>query len=266
MTRSILETATIIALVTSFVVAEARSAHAGIVNVQSALATEAEEGLSGAVTGAVDWRTGNRTRLLFSLAPVARYRTGKHLLIGLASADYFRDSDDLKIFEHLRYRYQLSERWIGEVFGQHEFNEKRLLLLRALVGFGPRYQIADCGPWQAGAGVAYMAEYEVLDEKEELGPIPEQESPLFNHRLSSYLTASYALDDRVQLAQTVYAQPRIDDFADFRLLSESVLVFKVSKRVSFKSSLSLSYDSRTPEYGDLEALDSVLQSALTVQF
>lgn len=241
-------------------------AHAGIVNVQSALATEPKQGFSGGITGAVDWRTGNRTRALFSLAPVARYRTGRHLLIGFASGDYLRDTDDLKIFEHVRYRYEFTDRWIGEVFGQHEFNEKRLLLLRALVGFGPRYQLVDRKSVQVGVGVAYMAEYEVLKEEEEFGPVPEFESPLFNHRLSSYVTGSYEVDDRVQLAQTLYAQPLITNVADIRLLSESALTFRLTKRLSFRTSLVLSYDNRPPEYGNIKALDSVLKSAMTFDY
>lgn len=241
-------------------------AHAGIVNVQSALATEAKEGVSGSVTGSVDWQTGNRERLLFRLAPVIRLRAGKHLLIGMANGDYLRENDDLRVFEHLRYRYQFNKRWIGEVFAQHEYNEKRLLLLRALVGMGVRYQILDCKKTQIGVGVAYMAEYEVLKEDADFGPVPEYESPLFNNRLSSYITGSYEVDDRVQLAQTLYVQPLITDLADIRLFSESAVTLRITKALLFRTSLVLSYDHKPPDYGGVKPLDSTLLSSIVYNF
>ena len=216
------------------------AARAGIVNVQSAVATPAKEGTSGSITGSVDWRTGNRTRLWFSLAPVLQHRSGPHVFIGIVSGFYYRDTDDLKVFEHVRYRYHLGDRWLLEGFGQHEYNEKRLLLLRALVGFGPRYQAVKRKKLQIGVGVAYMAEYEVLKELDDLGPVPAEESPLLNHRISTYLTGSYDVDDRLQLAQTLYAQPLMSDVGDIRLLSESVLVIRLSKTLALRTSFVLS--------------------------
>jgi hypothetical protein len=263
-------------------------ARAGIVNVQSILATEAEKGLSGAVSGSIDWRTGNHTRLLLSIAPVARYRTGPHLVIALLSGEYYRDTDDLRFFEHVRYRYRLSARILGEVFAQHERNDKRLLVLRAVVGAGPKLELVDRDKLHVGVGVAYMLEVECLKYAECLqdgAPDPyltllaPEESPSLNHRASSYLTVGYEIDERLQLVQTLYAQPRLTDLGDIRLLSESALVVKLSKHLSFKTSFTLAYDSMPPEYEyndpnnpdnpglpDVKATDTALNSTITYDF
>lgn len=257
-------------------------ASAGIVNMQSILATEAEEGLSGSISGSVDWRTGNTSRLWYRIAPVARYRAGDHLFIGTISGDYFRDTGDLRFFEHVRYRYHVTDRLLGEAFVQHERNDKRLLGLRALAGVGPKYQVVDGDKLQVGVGVAYLLEYERLQEPGDPVRVllaPPEESPSLNHRISSYLTGSFEVDERVQLVQTLYAQPRITRLSDYRLLSESGLVFKLTRHLSFKTTFTLAYDSEPPtyEYADpndpenpelpeVQALDTALISSITYDF
>lgn len=255
--------------------------HAGIVNVQSSLATEPAEGLSGSVTGSVDWRTGNLTRLLFSLAPVARYRAGSHSIIGLVSVDYFRDSRLLRVFNHLRYRNTLTKRLLGEVFIQHERNDKRLLGIRVVAGAGARYQLVESKKLRVGLGVAYMFEYERLQNQgADFQLILPETRETDNHRVSSYLTGSYEMADNLQIVQTLYAQPLMSKLSDIRLLSDSVLVVRVTKSVSFKTTLSLAYDSIPPEYDyvgalppdeaptppSVKAFDSVLQGSITYDF
>jgi putative salt-induced outer membrane protein YdiY len=238
-------------------------ARAGIVNVQSSLATEADEGLSGSVEGSVDWRTGNVSQLSLALAPAARYRSGDHLLVALGRAELYQVQDiqfDRRLFEHLRYRYTI-KRWLtGEVFAQHELNERRRLLLRALTGAGPRFQLADAGGFRLGLGVAYMIEYEKLNDK---SPIDPDEAAL-NHRISSYLTGSYELADNLLLVGTLYGQPRITDVADIRLLLETQIVVRVTGRLSLKSSFSMHYDREPPD--TVEPLDTRLQSAISYSF
>lgn len=241
------------------------SARAGIVNVQSSLATEADEGLSGSISGAVDWRTGNVDRLSLSLAPVARYRRGDNLFIALASGEFFRTEGinfDQRIFEHLRYRRTLTDWVLGEAFVQHEFNDRRRLQLRAVAGAGPRGQLLDRDRVRLGVGVAYMFEYERLDDGDPA--LIDAGDTHANHRISSYLTGSYEADDRLLLVGTVYGQPRMDDLGDIKALVESQIVLKLSTHLSFTTSFSLSYDSEPPD--TVESLDTRLQSGITYDF
>lgn len=254
---------------------------AGIINIQSILATEAEEGLSGSVTGSLDWRAGNSERLTTSLATMARYKTGKHLIIGLARGDLFRNGDgtvERNTFEHARYRYSIDTRLLGELFVQHEFSEVRRLDLRALVGIGPKVDILRDERFYVSLGVAYMLEYEHLQDQWKVdADADDTEDTVLNHRLSSYVTASYELDeDRMAVTQTLYVQPRITDPADVRLLGESQLTVNLTRRLSLTTSFVLALDSKPPVQDstvpaaerepDVEPYDTTLKSAITYSF
>ena len=245
----------------------ARPATAGIVNVQSVLSSEAEEGVSGSVTGAMDWRTGTVDRLVFSLAPVVRYRTGDHLFLAYGSTEYDDSADIAKVFGHVRYRYALSERITGEVFTQSEYDEKRALTLRTLAGAGPLFHLFEQDDLRLSWGVAYMLEYEEINEAKATRT-PEVTG--LQHRVSSYLTGSYALADKLQLVETIYVQPLITGPSNVRLHNDSSIVISLSKQLSFNTTFSLSYDTDPPYETDdppsAAELDTALKSSITYQF
>ena len=66
------------------------TAHAQIVNVQSALAEPPQDGLSGAVEASVDWRTGNTRLLRLAGSTVLRFHRGDSTALLLARGDYGR--------------------------------------------------------------------------------------------------------------------------------------------------------------------------------
>lgn len=245
----------------------ARPAAAGIVNVQSVLATEAEEGLSGSITGAMDWRTGTVDRLVFSLAPVMRYRTGDHLFLAYGSTEYDDSADIAKVFGHGRYRHALSERITGEVFTQAEYDEKRALTLRTLGGVGPLFHLFKRDDLRLSWGVAYMLEYEEIND-DKATRVPDVTG--LQHRISSYLTGSYALADNLQLVETIYVQPLITGPDNVRLHNDSSIVITISKQLSFNTTLALSYDTDPPYETDdppsAAELDTALKSSITYQF
>ncbi len=244
----------------------ANRAEAGIVNVQSALATAAKPGLSGSATATIDWRTGNSKLLLLGLSPVARFRAGDHLLIAILRGDYGKSgSTDItrKAFAHLRYRYDFHPRILGELFQQSEYDKFKLLKSRVLVGAGPKIDLLSNKRLSIALGVAYMFEY----ENPSSGAL-ETDSKVF-HRVSSYLMGRFELDDRVQIVETVYAQPCITDPADIKLLNESQVVIKLTKRIALKSSLVVGFDAEPLNKSDgtpLERLDTATKTSVTVSF
>jgi hypothetical protein len=241
----------------------ARPAAAGIVNVQSILAADADEGFSGAVTASADWRTGNTELLVLSAAPIARLRVGKSLGIAIARGEFGKAANARIIgntFAHLRFRRELHPRVLAEVFAQHEFDQFRRLNTRALAGLGPRVAIVDRGKLELAIGVAYMLEYEELRNDME----PDAGETDLQHRASSYLSLRYAIDERLQVVETAYAQPRLTDASDVRLLSESQLVVKVSKTLALTTSFMIAYDSAPPNA--IEKRDTALKSSITVNF
>lgn len=241
----------------------ATPAHAGIQNVQSALATETPEGLSGSVSGSLDWRTGNISFLSMAASGALRYRQGQHLVIGLVNLSRKSSGDALIIgrtFEHARYRYLYSPRLLFEGFAQHEYDAVKRLTIRAVAGLGPRYDLIDAESYGLGVGVAYMFEFEQLSEEED-PLITDSGDQDIAHRVSSYLVGRYEVNDRFQLVETFYVQPRLTDFNDTRLLSESSMVIKATDKLAVTTAFTIAYDNRPPQ--TVEKTDSALITTLS---
>lgn len=240
-----------------------RPAAADIVNVQTVLSASADEGMSGSITGAMDLRKGNTSKLLFSVAPVARYRAGEHLFIAYGSGEYDDNSDIGKVFGHGRYRFRVHPRITAEVFAQGEYDQRRALELRALAGVGPLFHLFERDDLKLAWGVAYMLEHEsykpevVVDDG-------------LQHRVSTYLTGSISLADNLQLAETVYFQPRLDAPRSVRFLNDSALIVTISSYLSFNTSFGLAYDGRfetdPADPAAIKGYDLTLKSSITVQF
>lgn len=246
-------------LVVFAILAAARPAAAGIVNVQSFLASEAPEGVSGSVTGSADWRTGNTELLMLAANPIVRYRSGDHLGLVIVSGQLGDSAGEriiAKTFEHVRYRYTFTERLLGEVFAQHEYDQFRDLELRALIGVGPKLDLVERDGVELGVGVAYMLEFERVRSTNAEGT---------QHRASSYVLGRVKVNDKVDFVETFYVQPLLTDPGDLRLLNDSALVVKLTDKVSLTSSFNLAYDSEPPTDG-VDSLDTTLKTSITVSF
>lgn len=239
------------------------TASAQIVNVQPLLASKDIDGLSGALEGTVDWRTGNSELFLLSGTLVARYRMSNHLIFFMAREEFgvqggkrFIDKD----FEHLRYRWEVVDAAQLETFFQHDRDQFRRLSLRALWGVGPRFPIVATKMLDVAIGVAYMLEFECLQQGSQSDVDQDQ---LLSHRLSTYGTVTLRLGDRVRLGETVYSQPRFDRPKDVRVLNETEMLVMITDRLSLKLTFSLAYDSEPPS--ESRALDTAMKTSLQLR-
>lgn len=236
---------------------------AQIVNVQSVLATEAQEGISGSIKTSVDWRTGNVDILRLTGLGTARFKHGQHLVVAILKGDFGKASGTrylAKSFEHIRYRLHLSDLVTFESFVQHEYDQFRRLELRALLGIGAALRLLSSKRYNLSWGVAYMPEYERIRDDDE----SDAGAEYINNRVSSYILGAIELNKRVQLVQTIYAQPRVDELDDIRLLSESQFVVQITERLAQTTAFVAAYDSRPP--AAIEKLDTSLKSSLTYSF
>jgi hypothetical protein len=138
-------------------------------------------------------------------------------------------------FAHVRYNRKLTRellRW--EVFTQYQYNKALEVGQRVLAGIGPRLKLYDGDLFRAYIASLYMYEYQESVDK----TIIER-----NHRTSSYLSLTLDLD-RIVLSNTVYYQPNMKDLKDYRILSQSDLVFKVFENLKFKTGFNYRYDTR----------------------
>ena len=142
-------------------------------------------------------------------------------------------------FQHLRYNYELSERWTYEAFAQIQYNERLLIGLRQLLGTGLRLQVlqteADRG---LHVGLAYMYEYDEVAER-----------TIFHrdHRLSSYVSFRVKPTPTLQLAGTSYYQPLLSDFGTYRVSTRNQATLTITERLSFTTTFELTYDARLRE-------------------
>ena len=82
-----------------------------------------------------------------------------------------------------------------------------------------------------------MYEYEELSDPEITNK---------DNRLSSYFTFTLAPVKTISLRNTTYAQPKMEDFKDYRLANNTVLSFGITNNLRFTTVFSFLYDSRPP--------------------
>ena len=177
--------------------------------------------------------------------------TGRHLLFGYARLDYakYNEVESVnKTFAHLRYNYEFAPWLWGEAFAQAQTDAFQRLDLRNLFGVGPRFRVVHGvleKDFDVFAGTAYMFERDAITAV--AGSTgPQNQSTQVWHRWSNYLTVQWRVDDRTALGTTLYVQPAITDFRDVRLLSETLLAFKVTKLFSAGIAATIRYDSEPP--------------------
>jgi len=243
----------------------AGTARAQIVNVQGQLAkAPAADGVTGQIEAKLDWREGNNPLFQIGGAGALLVRDGKFLGLVLVKGEYGESADvtlSRKAFAHVRGRYSIDCRWKWELFGQTEYDAFRRLTLRALVGTGPALQIVETKTVGVLAGAAYLFEIEKLDERE--GTIDAGDRTTAS-RASVYVTGVEKLGSQVAISQTVYAQPRLDEPSDIRVLGELAVTSKLSKHIALTDAFTVAYDRSPPD--QIKRFDSQLTIGLIVTF
>lgn len=223
------------------------------------------DGVAVSLSADVTLLSGNTQTVSVGAGGRLDVRKGKHYGFLLGNARYGesgRKKYQEHVFGHVRYNYDLRPWLVGEVFGQGERDAFTLLQVRLLVGSGFRFRYFPRENEHIGLyqGMALMYELEDLDATK-VGTHPAR---LNVGRWSNYLNLRLTLSDNTHLIQTLYVQPRLDDFDDIRLLDEAALAIGFNKHLTFHTSFNLRYDSRPP--GDVETLDLALRNGLTVTF
>jgi len=248
------------------------SAQAQIVNVLSKVTKQSEDGFSGNLALSFTEKEGNTELLQYSGSSLAHYKSGDHVVSWIGTGSYLRkgavDSDPIKkMFSHLRYRYFLKDWVSGEVFGQWEFDEARLLKSRMLLGVGPRMPFSITEEFSAAVGVALMLEREI-EKNHDLDFAKSGEYVL---RSSNYLELAFNHEDTVGFQVTMFYQPLVyankttrTPWKDHRILVEPSLSLKATSQLGIK--LSYRYALNSAPFPDVEEKDTALMTSLTFSF
>lgn len=168
---------------------------------------------------------------------------------------------------HLRYNRELSAKLWWELYSQYEYNEFLLLDRRLLVGTGPRFELVNTDRFGVWLGTSAMVEEESLNPD---GVHSSEAVSRYNVRSSTYASITIRPSESVAWVSTGYAQPRIDDFNDHRLVAESGLTFAIGKGISGTMNVRVRHDSeppRTPdEAAEIVGTDVALKNGLKFSF
>lgn len=222
-------------------------ARAQVINVQTLLSDETEEGWHAEATAGGSYLTGNVPFLTARGALLIRYDKDVNTVISSTTIDFGRGGGAPFLnrqTSHLRYQRELTETVTWEAFLQGTHDQVWRLNIRALVGTGGRFRIYQTDKTELVGGLGYFFEHERLSRQEDVG---DSGLKRYNHRLGSYGTFAWKPDPVISLQQTVYFQPRLDDPTDLRLMSLTALGMKVKDNLAVSASLQIQYNTWTPE-------------------
>jgi len=137
--------------------------------------------------------------------------------------------------QHLRYNRKITEKVKWEAFAQAQYDAVSNIDLRALLGTGPRFKLSENNNYKFYLGTLVMYEHE-------------KASDVVSDRLqqdirgSMYLSFSMYPTENISIISTSYYQPRVDKFKDYRLSSNTSLLFKILENLAFKTTFNYNFD------------------------
>lgn len=137
--------------------------------------------------------------------------------------------------QHLRYNRKISKKVKWEAFIQSQYDAISDINIRALVGTGPRFKLSENDNYKFYLGTLVMYEYEKASEG-----IPDRLQQ--DVRGSTYLSFSIYPAETISIISTSYYQPRVDKFKDYRISSNTSLLFKILDDLAFKTTFNYFFD------------------------
>lgn len=178
--------------------------------------------LSADITGHIQWKTNKDLYLL----------VGDFQIVN-AGGENFNNSG----FGHFRYNRKFNDVIRGELFTQIQYNSVTKITKRILNGIGIRLKLSDLESAKIYWGFSVMNEYEEVSDPKIINK---------DNRLSSYFTFTLAPVETISLRNTTYIQPKLTDFADYRLSNDTRINFGITKNLKFTTAFTFLYDSRPP--------------------
>lgn len=137
--------------------------------------------------------------------------------------------------QHLRYNRRITEKIKWEAFAQAQYDAISDISLRALVGSGPRFNLSVSEKYKFYLGTLVMYEYEKATNN-----IPDRLQE--DIRGSAYLSFSLYPTETLSIISTSYYQPRVNKFKDYRLSSNTSVLFKILDDLAFKTTFNYFFD------------------------
>lgn len=209
-------------------------------------------GLGGEAGVGITVRTGNTDLQLISGKGRINYNGGTFYSFLVIGGDFgWKGSEQFsnESLVHLRYVPSLSRITQLELFGQIDYNKARKLSFRKLAGSGLRFKAYRDSSIRFSVGAGFMIENENYD----LPPGSIHPSNETFVRSTNYITTEISLSENADFYSTIYYQPAVNKFSDFKILSENSVSAKISKHLDMEILFTLRNDNKSPD--DTKKLD-----------
>lgn len=228
------------------------------VNVEVLRSSLAELGAGGKIDISVATYQGNTQGTNLGASFLFGVSDDRHLAYAHANGRYSHMGGDVQVanyFAHLRYNYRFAPSLWGEALLQAESDRFRRLQLRQLAGTGVRLAVLNRLNGALNYGLTYLFEYNRLGADQ----VPVR--PDVVHRLGQYVSAVVDIEDaRAVATTTLYYQPRLDAWRDYRMLWVSSLEFKVVGHLS--AGIHGTVRRENPVLAGLKAMDVTVTNTL----
>jgi hypothetical protein len=205
---------------------------------------------------------GNTQGVILGSSALVGVGRGRHHGYAVLSGDYTDLNSVVSVakwFAHARYNYELYDWLWWEQYAQIESDRFRRVVLRELVGTGPRFGLFRSEQLELFYGASYMLEHIDLNSDD-----PSARGQGTFHRLSNYASITVRVHERILLSSVTYAQPRFDRPSDITVLSVNAAEFTVTRKLASRVDATMRYDSVVPS--DVRPADLELKSSLELVF
>lgn len=137
--------------------------------------------------------------------------------------------------QHLRYNRKLSSFIKMEAFLQAQYDAISEIDFRGLAGLGPRFKLYGSDKYRYYLGTLVMYEYEKASDAVE-------DRIQKDIRGSMYFSFSLHPTDNLAIISTSYYQPKLSSFKDYRLSTETSLLFRIYEKLAFKTTFTYNFD------------------------
>lgn len=188
---------------------------AQIVNIESARMQSDTTGWMGSAGVGLSFSKSVQDIFGVDLDAHIQYKTRKDLWLLLANYGFLEGGREKFIYNslgHIRYNTKVNNWLRWEAFIQMQNNLVTQIQSRFLLGSGPRFKIVSTNKFHFYAASLIMYERETEKTKP---PVRH-----FDLRSSSYFSFTIIPSKTIEIISTTYFQPRINFFADWRVLNQ----------------------------------------------
>lgn len=232
------------------------------VNVEPLRQQVARSGFGVRARASLSSYAGNTQGVILGSSALVGLGRGRHHAYAVLSGDYADLNSVVSVakwFAHARYNYELYDWLWWEQYAQIESDRFRRVVLRELVGTGPRFGLFRSEQLELFYGASYMLEHIDLNSDD-----PSARGQGTFHRLSNYASVTVRVHERILLSSVTYAQPRFDRPSDVTILSVNAAEFTVTPKLASRIDAIVRYDSVVPS--DVRPAELELKSSLELVF